>query len=280
MNKKWLIAGIGLIVVAAVSVTFFKGKKSRAVSSDRQVETTKFNASSIKNPKKLYEMASSLEKSHELLKAQEFYEELLSNFPDYPRIEEVQQKLEQLNLEIITSNSQSPKTVLCEVQVGDTLGKLAKKYGTTIELIKKKNNLSGDVIRVGQKLYVWTGSLNIFVDKSQNILILKDGDQVLKVYSVATGANNTTPVGTFKITSKLVDPVWFKAGAVIPPESPQNVLGSRWMGFDLAGYGIHGTVEPDKMGQQVTAGCVRMRNEDVEQIFDLVPVGTSVTIID
>ncbi len=280
MNKRWLITGIGLIVVAVVAVTFFKGKKSRAVSVNRQVETTKSAPFFVKNPKKLYEMASSLEKNHDILKAKELYQELLSNFPDYPRIEEVQHKLEQLNLEVITSNSQSPKTVLCEVQVGDTLGKLAKKYGTTVELIKKKNNLSGDVIRVGQKLYVWTGILNIFVDKSQNILILKDGDQVLKVYTVSTGANNITPVGTFKITSKLVDPVWFKAGAVIPPESPQNVLGSRWMGFDLAGYGIHGTIEPDQMGQQVTAGCVRMRNEDVEQLFDLVPVGTSVTIID
>lgn len=280
MNKKWLIVGIGLIVVAATAVTFFQGKKSRAVLADGQGEITKSNASSIQNPKKLYEMASSLEKNHEILKAQELYQELISSFPDYPRIEEVQQKLEQLNLDIVTSNSQSPKTVLCEVQVGDTLGKIAKKYGTTVELIKKKNNLSGDVIRVGQKLYVWTGSLNIFVDKSQNSLILKDGDQVLKVYSVSTGADNITPIGAFKITSKLIDPVWFKAGAVIPPESPQNVLGSRWMGFDLAGYGIHGTVDPDKMGRQVTAGCVRMRNQDVEELFDLVPVGTSVTIID
>ena len=273
MNKKWLIAGIGLIIVVTIAVTFFKGKKSG-------MESTKSASSFVKNPKKLYEMASSFEKNHEILKAKEFYQELLSNFPDYPRIEEVQQKLEQLNLEIIYSNSQSPKTVWCEVQVGDTLGKLAKKYNTTVELIKKKNNLSGDVIRVGQKLYVWTGSFNIFVDKSQNILILKDGDQVIKVYTVSTGANNITPVGTFKITSKLIDPVWFKAGAVIPPESPQNVLGSRWMGFDLAGYGIHGTIDPDKMGQQVTAGCVRMRNQDVEQLFDLVPVGTPVTIID
>ena len=273
MNKKWLITGISLIVAAAIAVTSFKGKKSG-------MESTKSAASSVKNPKKLYEMAASLEKNHEILKAKELYQELLSNFPDYPRIEEVQQKLEQLNLETITSNSQSPRTVLCEVQVGDTLGKLAKKYGTTVELIKKKNNLSSDVIRVGQKLYVWTGFFNIFVDKSQNTLILKDGDQLIKVYTVSTGANNVTPVGAFKITSKLVDPVWFKAGAVIPPESPQNVLGSRWLGFDLAGYGIHGTIDPEKMGQQITAGCVRMRNQDVEQLFDLVPVGTVVTIID
>ena len=250
-----------------------KGKKPSG-------DYTKMKSGSHGNPQQLYETALSLEKNHEILKAKDILQDLMVNYSDYEAIETIQKKLEDINIEIIYSNSQSPKTVLYEIQSGDTLGKLAKKYGTTVELIKKKNNLNNNVIRLGQKIYIWSGSLNIFVDKSQNILMLKDADQIIKVYSVATGANNITPVGTFKITSKLVDPVWFKAGAVIPPESPQNVLGSRWMGFDLAGYGIHGTIEPDNMGQQVTAGCVRMRNEDVEQLYDLVPVGTSVTIVD
>jgi lipoprotein-anchoring transpeptidase ErfK/SrfK len=87
-------------------------------------------------------------------------------------------------------------------------------------------------------------------------------------------------VGTFKITTKLENPVWFKAGAVIPPESPDNVLGTRWLGFDIEGYGIHGTVEPDKIGQQVTAGCVRMRNHEVEELYKILPRNTEVTVVD
>ncbi len=118
------------------------------------------------------------------------------------------------------------------------------------------------------------------MDKSQNVLFLKNGDEVLKVYKVSTGTNNSTPVGTFKITSKLVDPVWFNKGIVVPPDSPQNVLGSRWLGFDMPGYGIHGTVEPETIGQQVTAGCVRMRNSDVEEVYSLIPLGTEIVIVD
>jgi lipoprotein-anchoring transpeptidase ErfK/SrfK len=87
-------------------------------------------------------------------------------------------------------------------------------------------------------------------------------------------------VGAFKILVKLENPVWYKAGAVIPPESPDNVLGTRWMGFDLEGYGIHGTVDPDKIGQQVTSGCIRMRNEEVEELYKIVPRGTPVTVVD
>jgi lipoprotein-anchoring transpeptidase ErfK/SrfK len=170
--------------------------------------------------------------------------------------------------------------VVHDVAAGDTLGKIAKKYGETMDLIKASNGMKSDTVRIGQRLRIWTGKFSVHVDKSQNVLLLKSGDEVLKVYHVSTGTNNSTPAGTFKITTKLENPVWFKADAIIPPESPKNVLGSRWMGFDIEGYGIHGTVDPDKIGQQVTAGCVRMRNEDVEELYRIIPLGTEVTIAD
>ena len=130
------------------------------------------------------------------------------------------------------------------------------------------------------KLRVLDGKFSIFVDKSQNILILKLNGEVTKTYIVSTGDNNSTPIGTYKITSKLVNPVWYKDGKAIPASSPENILGSRWLGFDLPKYGIHGTIEPENIGKQITAGCVRMINEEVEELFSLVPAGTEVTIVD
>ena len=58
------------------------------------------------------------------------------------------------------------------------------------------------------------------------------------------------------------------------------LLGSRWLGFNMPGYGIHGTIEPETIGKQVTAGCVRMRNSDVEELYDILPLGTEVSIVD
>ena len=52
------------------------------------------------------------------------------------------------------------------------------------------------------------------------------------------------------------------------------------MGLTAKGYGIHGTAEPEKLGQQVTAGCVRMKNEEVEELYGILPPGTEVTIVD
>lgn len=251
-----------------------------ALGRHKNEQTSVSGPSTSSEAKKLFNEAENLESGGQKLEAKAAYQKIVDNYSDFDQMDAVQKKMNDLNLNIIVSSVETPDTVMHEVQPGDSLGKISKAYNTTIELIKKSNNLSNDTIRAGQRLRICKGQFNIFVDKSQNILILKNGNEVVKVYSVSTGSNNSTPVGNFKITTKLVDPVWFKGGAVVPPESPANVLGTRWMGFDIAGYGIHGTTEPDKIGQQVTAGCVRMRNEEVEQLYMLIPMGTEVKVVD
>lgn len=283
MNNRVIIT-IGCILIA-ISVWVIAAKSRRASSSGTSsaIATAVAPKGGTITPsaEKLQKTARALARDGELLKAKEVYQRILSNPADAEDMAGIQQEQETLNMRLLMSNTPVPdKTVIHEVDTGDTLGKIAKKYGTTVEFIKQSNNLKSDVIRVGQKLRIWTGTFNIFVDKSQNILILKDGNEIVKSYRVSTGENNSTPVGDFTITTKLVDPVWFNRGVVVPPDSPQNVLGSRWLGFDYPGYGIHGTVEPDNIGKQVTAGCVRMRNEDVEELYGIVPTGTKVSVVD
>ncbi|MCX5679981.1 MAG: L,D-transpeptidase [Candidatus Omnitrophica bacterium] len=58
------------------------------------------------------------------------------------------------------------------------------------------------------------------------------------------------------------------------------MLGSRWLGISKPSYGIHGTTQPESIGQSVTEGCVRMRNEEVKELYILVPEGTEVVITD
>jgi len=271
-NRIWIIAGavIGISILAFVLLNSNSGNDITAIAKP----------ASDSDAKQIYEQANTLKADRNLLEAKNLYQQLITEHPDFGQIETVQSELNQINMDLIFSNTPTPQTVIHEVAAGDTLGKIAKQYGTTIDLIKRSNNLKSDIVRLGQKLRIWTGQFNIFVDKSQNILMLKSNDEVIKVYSVSTGKDNSTPVGSFKITSKLIDPVWFHQGVVVPPESPENVLGSRWLGFDMPGYGIHGTVDPDAIGKQVTAGCVRMKNADVEEIYSIIPMGTEVMIVD
>ncbi len=279
IDKKMLI-GIGVAVcVLVLWIGFSSGpKKENKEESTVVTKQEERQDPSLVEAQRLYDQAERLRDDQKFVEARKIYQKIFTEYPDFPKIEKVQREVEDLNMRLIFSDIPTEDTVIHEVVRGDTLGKLAKKYGTTIDLIKISNHLQSDVIRVGQKLRIWKAKFNIYVDKSQNILILKKGNEVLKVYDISTGKNNSTPTGTFKITSKLVDPVWFNRGVVVPPESPDNALGSRWLGFDIPGYGIHGTVEPDRIGEQVTAGCVRMRNEDVEELYSLIPLGTKVVV--
>ncbi|OIO38761.1 MAG: hypothetical protein AUJ72_01945 [Candidatus Omnitrophica bacterium CG1_02_46_14] len=147
--------------------------------------------------------------------------------------------------------------------------------------MRRSNNLLSDKLTLGEKLKISTYKLSIVIDKSQNTLILKGNEELLKTYTVSTGSNNSTPVGVFKITDKLIHPTWYKPdGKVIPYGSPENLLGTRWMGLTKEGYGIHGTLKPEKLGQQITDGCIRMRNEEVEELYGIITPGTEVTIVD
>ncbi|MCD6539662.1 MAG: L,D-transpeptidase family protein [Candidatus Omnitrophica bacterium] len=231
---------------------------------------------------KKIEEAQQKEKEDALLQARKLYKEVFSQLTQPSLIEEVRRKIESLNIKILFSKIIDEDSFLYEVKPGDTLEKIAKRFGTTVELLKKANNLSSDIIRVGDKLKVTKAKFSIVVDKSQNRLFLKKGNEIFKTYIVSTGKNNSTPAGTFKIVTKLKNPVWFRKdiGAVVPPDSPENVLGSRWLGLNIEGYGIHGTNKPNKLGEQNTQGCIRMSNKDVEELFSIVPRGIEVTIVD
>jgi len=228
----------------------------------------------------LLNQAKDLQNKGDLLAARDAYVRLLNEFTASNEAQNWQKKVEELNIKLLFSSTVTPKSVSYVIRPGDTLTKIAREFKTTPELIAKSNNLADAKIIPGRKIKVWSAPFTMLVDKSQNTLTLKSDEEVVKVYIVSTGKNNSTPVGTYKITNKLVNPTWFKSGAVIPAGSADNVLGTRWMGFDLAGYGIHGTTEPQNLGKQVTAGCVRLGNPDVEELYTIIPTGTEVTIID
>lgn len=194
-----------------------------------------------------------------------------------------QKKLGYLYVRLLFSRQISPGTEEYVVRPGDTLDAIAKRFGTTVELLKEMNEGKGRAgsIRPHDRLKVCTDTFSLLIDKSANTLTLKAGERIAKVYPVGTGKEGTTPVGEFAITNKLPEPEWFRpGGGIIPFGDPENLLGTRWMGIDSPGYGIHGTWEPETIGKQSSAGCVRLLNEDVEELFTIVPVGTKVIIIE
>jgi L,D-transpeptidase ErfK/SrfK len=109
-------------------------------------------------------------------------------------------------------------------------------------------------------------------------LVLFDGDRVAKVYDVAVGKPSTpTPTGEYQIVNHIPNPTYYGSGAVIAP-GKDNPVGTRWMGLSAPGYGIHGTNVPRSIGKAASHGCIRMRQQDLEELFELVYVGVTVEL--
>ena len=193
--------------------------------------------------------------------------------------QKIRDRIEKLNIKVLFSPELTPESVLHEVVQGDSLYAIARTYGTTRALIKKSNHLEDDTIKTGMKLKVLNHPVFMTkVDKSKNLLTLYMNEKIFKHYRVATGLGGATPVGEFKIINKIENPTWYKTGTVVEPGDPKNYLGTRWLGLDTPGYGIHGTTEPQSIGHQTTSGCVRMLNREVEELFVIVSQGTVVKI--
>jgi L,D-transpeptidase ErfK/SrfK len=116
------------------------------------------------------------------------------------------------------------------------------------------------------------------------------------VYSFPVGVGRKTwqtPPGHYTIVGRRRDPVWHVPTSIqkemhdqgepvkksVPP-GPDNPLGKYWLQLSSGGYGIHGTNAPWSVGKYTTHGCIRLRPDDIERLYNEVPTGTAVDIVD
>jgi len=194
-----------------------------------------------------------------------------------------------VNKRIMNSTAPSPEKKRYCVVRGDTLRKIAANHFINIgslmrinECIRRDDGRDPVVVPSMTLMYI-EGTWSIRVSKTHYALLLYLDGQLYRCYKVGIGKEDRTPLGHFLITSQTTNPSWTPPGRPpVPFGDPQNVLGTRWMkltpdasaGTDvsLEGYGIHGTPDPDSVGTGSSMGCVRMRNEEVEELYDFIPV--------
>lgn len=111
----------------------------------------------------------------------------------------------------------------------------------------------------------------------RKLALLEDGE-IVKVYPVAVGKPSTpSPTGEFKVVNRVTNPTYYHKGQVIPT-GPENPVGTRWIGLSQKGYGIHGTNQPRSVGKAASHGCIRMAKADLEEIFEILRPGDTVSI--
>ena len=225
-----------------------------------------------------YQHALALKNEDKLTEARALLQPL-ADAPDTS--DKVLDLLGEIDTKILLTALPAPEKVDYTLAAGDSLGKLARKFGTTVELIKKSNNLTRDLIRVGDRLRIYQGHFAVTVNKTTNQLRLTDAGKYFKRYRVGTGEYSKTPVGEFQITSRIANPPWWRPdGKTIPYGDRENILGTHWLGINVPGYGIHGTWDTNSIGKQATAGCIRLLNDDVAELYLILPIGTAVVVRD
>ena len=194
--------------------------------------------------------------------------------------------LNKVNGTLMNTAAPAPEKKRYDIKHGDSMSRIARTQKTTVQALQRMNELSktNSVIHPGNSLYYIEGLWSIKVSKSQYTLSLYLNERLYRVYRVGVGRQDRTPVGVFEILNKSREPSWAPPGREpLPYGHPDNIIGTRWMGLkpiegtdpNIRGYGIHGTVDPDSIGTPSSAGCVRLRNEQVEELFDFIPEPTA-----
>jgi lipoprotein-anchoring transpeptidase ErfK/SrfK len=185
-----------------------------------------------------------------------------------------------------------------DVKSGDRLDRIARQYEVTTELLQRINNLPDPrKMKAGANLKVVTGPFNAVVDKSDFMLEIwlgnpgESGAMYVTSFPVGLGRDDSTPTGTWIVETqkKLKNPTYYspRGEGIIQADDPDNPLGEYWIGLTgvdghangKQSYGIHGTIRPDSIGRQESMGCVRLVNDDVAKVFELLVEGKSMVLI-
>ncbi len=155
------------------------------------------------------------------------------------------------------------------IRRGDTLRTIASSFDVSTEEILRINpDLNPRNLTIGQIICIplAPSPIEIIVNVGAKRLTVYRNGSISREYIVATGKPETpTPIGVFEVVNKEID--------------PGGPYGTRWLGLSAKGYGIHGTNNPASIGTAASNGCIRMYNEDIEALFDITSVGTTVRIL-
>jgi LysM repeat protein len=216
-------------------------------------------------------------------------------------VDRAKQLISQINQTVVFSSQRfddDPFGGTYTVQSGDLLRKIADKYDVTWELLARLNGLSDPrKLRAGQTIKIIHGPFNAAVYKSRFIMDIylgppmQRGCMYITSYPVGLGKDDSTPTGSWLVEpqKKLKNPTYYspRGEGVIAANDPHNPLGERWIGLTgidghavgKSSYGIHGTIDESSIGKMESMGCIRLKNADVEWLYDLLVEGKSIVLV-
>jgi LysM repeat protein len=183
--------------------------------------------------------------------------------------------------ELFLSSAHNEFCVNYIVQNGDSYDRIAKRHKISNNLLFDLNNRPRDkaMLHANDNLKVPKGEPRLVIRKRDFTASLYFGEFMVRQYIIAHGRNNNTPEGTTSIGSMTIDPEKSARGA----NDPRGEMKLRWIGLDeyadhRTGIGFHGTQYPDSIPGMTSAGCIRMKDDDVIELYDIVRIGNKVEV--
>ena len=182
------------------------------------------------------------------------------------------------------------------VPPGGVLQKIASSHEVSTDLLMRINGIKdARRLQAGTTIKVLKGPVPAVISKKNFSLELWLGNpdekasMFITAFPVGLGKDDSTPTGTWAVINKLKNPAYYspRGEGVISADDPKNPLGEYWIGLTgtdghavgKTSYGIHGTTDPTSIGKQESMGCIRLKNEDAAQVYEMLVEGKSLVVV-
>jgi len=189
-----------------------------------------------------------------------------------------------------------PGDTLCstyKVKPGGRLGSIGRQFKVPYQILMRINNIRRpEALRAEETIKVLNGPFHVRICRSTFTMDLYLQDTFVRSFPVGLGrAGRETPTGLWRVKpgGKLVSPTWTDpdTGRIHKAGEPDYPLGSRWIGLEglkgagkgRTGFAIHGTGNAGQVGKANSGGCIRMNDNDVKLVYDLLAPGLSQVLI-
>ncbi len=252
-------------------------KEDIQVRKEQRGEITPSATPDISLPE--FEAAAKLRQEGKLVEARNALTLLIQKYPNGLHVEEAKDLLGEANVDILLSTHPSPEKEEYIVKPGDVLAKVGRRMKSTPELIMRMNNLSGTMLRIGQKLLISHPNFSIIIQRKAKVIVLLNNGAFFKQYHVRE--EKLPAKATPKIITRVSETLAWKDGKRVGFGTKEYAESTRWIRLANSAYtiysvpdGAHSTVEePPSQGLGLDAS-------DVEELSSLVNNKTPVTIID
>jgi LysM repeat protein len=279
---KWLFVLLLALLIFGGAAWFSYNtfvKEEIALKKEERGEVTPPPVADISLPE--FQAAMQLRQEEKLAEARDALIAFIQKYPSGKHLEEARDLLGEVNTEILLSRYPSPEKTEYVVKPGDVLAKIARKLKTTPEMIMRMNNLSGTMLRVGERLLISHPDFSIVIQRRANLVVLLNHGAFFKQYHVREA--KLPPRQPAKIPAKVAETMAWKGGKRVGIGSKDYPGSIRWI--RLAGapaytlYSVPDAAHPN-LEQPAPPTGLGLAATDMEELSSLVNSRTPVTIID